>query len=363
MNITIYKINPKYDTGYRTIYTSVPDDILIKEELEGAAEFNSTYNRGKRFNIKRAEKPDFDKIKDVHFIKDTLFDRDYFRRTFPNINIRLTAEKADAILFDEKSIFKNDSPPKTFYKTSVGGNYFDSDEAYRSFLYSARLSAPNLTFDKNSVVYDILFNASSGVIIHTKSEYLESLIASKKPFIHTSDILRCFKQPNELKELTCPEAITLFNQVMSSDEESSKTGIETLLLYDNDKYLPIKLFAYLCKRNSVGWGWQSKSKKLDLFINSFSSYISFLGAIPGGMSTDVYLKFLSNFNSCKFTKDTDFKLLRNFILSKEVVNKFKIIDNSGLELIYPFINFTSGNLATQTQEPVNVTSFTTKFAI
>lgn len=366
MNITVYRINPKYAVGYGIKYTSIPEDIIVQEELIDVQEFTNSYNisanRGKRFNIKKAEKPDFDNIKDVHFIRDTIFDRDFFRRTFPNINIRLTADKVDAILFDEKSIFKNDSPGSTFYKTAAG-RYFDVDEAYRHFLSSIRQNLLELNMDKTSIVYDIFFNSPTTVVIHTKSEYLEKLIASGKPFIHTSDILRCFKQPNQLKELSCSEAVTLFNQVMSTDDESSKAGMETLLMYDNDKYLPVKLFAYLCKKNSIGWNYKSNSKKLDLFIEAFSKYINYVGQIHAGMTTDTYLRLLTNFNACAFNKETDFKLLKDFILSKEVVNKFKIIDGGGLELLYPFINFTSGNLAAKPIESTSTTSFMTKFAI
>lgn len=61
-------------------------------------------------NIQKTNINDLD-INNVYFLRGSTFDRQFFRRTYPNIKIRTEPKYADVILYDDRSLKKNSKSP------------------------------------------------------------------------------------------------------------------------------------------------------------------------------------------------------------------------------------------------------------
>ena len=294
--------------------------------------------RGRNLNVSSEYTGDFQKITDIHFLKGTNFDRDFFRRMYPSINIRHKPETADLIVYDEKSMFSNDRVPKTYYKygdTVFGHDMLAAMLTLREFIQNANGGSyyylrGTVKLAEDTIKLVELANACyakqySVVHLTDRNEYFETLSALSKPYLHVSNILKKMESSQRSNNLSLEELVTLFDQVSSNNKDSIVTALETLIMYDSDKYLPVQtlLLKYALEEKSELTGAGS-SKKLQLFCsaysirNDYSSMFSNINSFFNSFSTKIMGAAVS-------TK-TDFEILSKFIRSPTFMSK--IIEKS-----------------------------------
>jgi hypothetical protein len=293
--------------------------------------------RGRNLNVGSEYSGDFQKITDIHFLKGTNFDRDFFRRMYPSINIRHKPETADLIVYDEKSLFSNDKVPKTYYKYNdvvFGYDTLSAMLTLREFIQN--VSGGSYYYLKGTVklVGDTcrlvdLANAcylKQYKVTHLvdRNEYFDTLAALSKPYLHVSNILKKMESSQRSNNLSLEELITLFDQVSSNNKNSIITALETLIMYDSEKYLPVQtlLLKYALEEKSEMTSAGS-SKKLQIFCstysirNEYSSMFSNINSFFGSFSSKIMGAASPN---------TDFEILSKFIRSPTFMSK--IIEKS-----------------------------------
>lgn len=261
-------------------------DDSIFDIIEMDVVKNSSKGRGNNLNTSKEYTGDFAKIENVHFVKGTGFDRDYFRRLYPNINVRIKPELADVIIYDEQALFSNDLPTRYALETTHNGKLeyiVNIISAFNNLVesivspmsWSARSYGP-FDVEKNSLINSYIQNAKSSTQINKScylspvNKYFEALRAADLPYIHVNEVFNNF--PSDLKQnnLNISECITYLSQITSKDTEMAKTAMESVLMYNSKKYLPIQcLLCSIYNRECAG----IKSNKINLFMGANRNYI------------------------------------------------------------------------------------------
>jgi len=286
--------------------------------------------RGQNLNTSNLFTGDFSKITDLHFIKGAYFDREYFKRLYPNINIRYKPELAQVIAFDERSIFENDSKSYTVYKTACG-IYFSNT---RNLSTIAMAVSPTCTSTKqrygklvglgkdSKIIGTILNSLASGtyavVNLIEKNPYFDLLASLNKPYIHISTIVNCTDSSARQNTLTLEECLTYFNQITSDNIEASSTAMDAVLMYNPQKYLPLMLIMYSFYKP------MRPSKKQILFSSTNGQHLIY-NPRYGGL--DQYIGLITSINQkCGELEpkypNTDWDIVRKFALSQEVYKRF-----------------------------------------
>lgn len=338
----------------------INDSIFdIKEE-----DYIPCDRRGENLDVSNKFNGDFSKIKDVHFLKGTYFDRDYFRRLYPNINVRIKPELADIIIYDEKSIFENDIVPRyyTFLKEKSSGDilYFNSDSILNNICecignphsYSRNIYGQLILAD-GSIIKKFVDNKNeiSGCYLGIKNEYYETLNKLKKPYLSTTDAIN--KIPSTLKQNTLPieECFSYFNQIRSCDAQAMRTAMESIIMYNTEKYLPLQVLFYSYYINTqtttkTSGNLIKPSNKINLFYEANKNFVIGPHIIENALSV---LSHFSNLCSNHFTKicpNADWQLIRKFLLSKEFYDAASSTNKyNGLKIHGVAIEFMSPPLA------------------
>lgn len=287
--------------------------------------------RGNNLDVSLKYAGDFSKIKDVHFIKGTGFDRDYFRRLYPDINIRIKPELADVIIYDEQSLFSNDVVPKYAIEFShndeptyiLGGSHqlgILVDVVNSPLSYNGRFYGP-VSIESKSVIESYLLACKSGkyksIYIGEKNTYYDTLTSLKKPYIHVNEVLNKFPSALRQNNLSLSECITYLHQVKSGDAEIMKAAMEAILMYNVEKYLPLQcLFTSIYNKelnsNRVS---PPKSNKINLFYNSNRNAI--VSYVDGHNIFNLLSMFSAVCTNTFKSKAIDWKTIREFVLSDE----------------------------------------------
>ena len=344
--------------------------LFINDSIFDIREENYTPcdRRGSNLDISNKFSGNFSKIKDVHFLKGTYFDRDYFRRLYPNINVRIKPELADVIIYDDKAIFENDIIPKyyTYIKDKNSGEilYFNSDNVLNNICecvgnphsYARNLYGQVILAD-GSVIKKFVENKHeiNGCYLGVKNEYYEALTALGKPYLSTTDALN--KIPSTLKQntLSIEECFTYFNQIRSGDPQAMRTAMEAIVMYNTDKYLPLQVLFYsyyLYIQQTTKSGILKPSNKLNLFYEANKTLFI------GSHIMDNIFNALSSFSSTCAThvknlyKNADWELIRKFLLSKEFYDSANNFRYSGVKIHGVWFEFTMPPLAGPTEQVV-----------
>ena len=364
----IYNLHPLATTTGRVMHNfngKIDDKIILEQDKEGYIECSNTTQDTYSIDTTNKFAGDFSKITDVHFIRGARFDRDYFRRLFPNINVRTKVDKAQVIIYDNKSIWENNETQETviFYD----GDYW----AYLSYndLMHAILAVKNknphytsrVFIDTNSKVYKFLDNSKDWktVRIVKPSEYVASVNAAKLPFITTEDAMS--ELPSNLKQsnLTISEAHSFLSQILSEDKEAAKTAFDSITMYESKKYFPIQVLFYILARVKEQSTYSTSQRNKDSFrSNKNAVFFETMGKcvdyVPSAFSYVQLLDYVMQIilTHAKNSSKESRSILRELLLSETLYNKFNNISTSFVKVPFMKIEFTNNVFKDLDEEPV-----------
>jgi hypothetical protein len=350
--VKIYSVKPTFKLARPanpiSVAPTLGDEIFdINEDIN----LTQMADRGKNIDTSLHYSGDFSKIENVYFIKGATFDRDYFRRLYPNINVRIKPELADVIIYDEKSVFENDVSPSYYYciKKDEGTIYFAPNNLFSTIRNAAynKMSHDNriygdIKIKKDTVLENYLQNIHTSLTtayLGVSTAYVNMLNALKKPYVHVNDILN--KIPSSLKQnnLTLQECLSYLNQIKSGNAPAMKAAYEAIVMYNHDKYLPVQvIFSMLFKHNinksSLSGTSVIKSNKITLFEESYKNFFGHFNT--GNLSLLSFLDYFSRIcanNRAGFGPLTDWDLAKNLIHSDELFKSLPSIAGTALSYL------------------------------
>lgn len=253
------------------------DDSLEEVTVEGELKDDFISSR---IDVSNRFSGDVSKIKNIHFIKGAVFDRDFFRRTYPNINVRNNVGLADVVIYDDRSLFQNESKPVQL-SISSNGTLFSYNYLFNVVAGLLASNENNFINDHNKSVSEVGPNhtlleelAKSPIKskqLFPKNEYMDEISSSKKPFLCTNELLDTLPCDTRSSSLSFEELINLFEQITNKDKAISFAAAETLIMFDSKKYLPLQL-ALLWLNPLIRTVDKSISNKLTLFMNTYAKY-------------------------------------------------------------------------------------------
>lgn len=119
-------------------------------------------------------KIDYTDVKNVYFLRGTFFDRQFFRRTYPNINVRKDPKYADIILYDDKSLTKNS-------KHTIHHYLFD-DRSYKSIPSGETLKVYKIPQQNESIYGNYFLNVFADFLHRAIKNTLHNAVAHNKPW-------------------------------------------------------------------------------------------------------------------------------------------------------------------------------------
>lgn len=358
--VKIYSVKPTFKINRQPNVLSTPP-ILGDEIFDINEDPNLMVmaDRGKNIDTSLRYSGDFSKIENVYFIKGATFDRDYFRRLYPNINVRIKPELADIIIYDEKSVFENDVAPAYYYNIKKDNDviYFAPNNilaliknaAYNKMSYENRLYG-DIKVKKDTVLECFMLNygtaSFSSGYLGTSTAYINMLNTLKKAYVHVNDILN--KIPSSLKQnnLNLQECISYLNQIKSGNGPAMKAAYEAIVMYNHDKYLPVQImFSMLYKYNAAKSAGLSsvpiKSNKITIFEESYKNFFAHYNA--GQLNFLSFLDYFSRIctnNKGVFSPLTDWAITRDLLHSDELFNSIPSIQGNSLSyVVVEGINF------------------------
>lgn len=170
---------------------------------------------------------DLNKIKTYYFIPSTKFDRDYFKRLYPNLKYTRIIKNTDLVIYDDNSYknnfllkFKNFVTNKHDYSCAHDGVYYAIfDYATKYIVEYKSNTIYQKTFDK--ALYGnnlILLNDEDCPDLYGKMIHIDKLFEGMK-----SDLLS--------DNLDSESALTYLKQIMSKNTGAQKAAVESLLSY------------------------------------------------------------------------------------------------------------------------------------
>jgi hypothetical protein len=362
--VKIYSVKPTFKLARVGNVISTPP-ILGDEILDLNEDPNLVVmaDRGKNIDTSLRYSGDFSKIENVYFIKGATFDRDYFRRLYPNINVRIKPELADVIIYDEKSVFENDVSPAYYYTVKKDNDviYFTPNNtlgciknaAYNKMSYENRLYG-DIKVKKDTVLECFMLNygtaSFSSAYLGTSTHYINMLNGLKKAYVHVNDILN--KIPSSLKQnnLSLQECISYLNQIKSGNSPAMKAAYEAIVMYNHDKYLPIQIMFSMLYKYNVAKATGSnnvpvKSNKITIFEESYKNFFAHYN--PSQLNFLSFLDYFSKIcgnNKGSFSTLADWGLTRDLLHADELFKSIpSIAGNSFSYVVIEGVNFNFTN--------------------
>lgn len=201
-------------------------------------------------------------IKTYYFIPNTKFDREYFKRLYPDLKYTRIVKNADIVIYDDNS-YKNNFLQK-FTNAEIGSYqyaYVFNKNFYTIYDYPTYYmlqSSKNTDYTdiifKGTSTYNLLFvNNEDRPEFHGKMIHIDKLFDSMK-----SDLLS--------DNLDTESAITYLKQIMSKNIGAQKAAIEALLSYSNFNLTKSILLSFAPNSTSL------KSAKYDFHIKKYEVF-------------------------------------------------------------------------------------------
>lgn len=285
--------------------------------------------------IELDENADISNVKSVYFVIRTQFDRDLFRRTYPNVTIKKSPKDADLIIYDlNRYNWMINSTITKYY--AIDDRYLVSANTYsvpHIFQILQWAKMPNPTpwaaeyKDKYKesdtgaeIIKYILDSYSNGSFyrspitkVYKKDPYTEMLLASRAKFVNVVRIIQNLKRSNEISDLSLDQCLSLLSQITSGNSPIIRTAIDSLLQYDHKKYLPVQTLLLMTNYTNV------ETSKLKIFKTAYSAFgrYTFDGLASGIDRWIKLVKELYSSGQCDF----DLNLTRDLLHSTEFKNE------------------------------------------
>lgn len=282
------------------LHTSLSDLISLKAKIEKTQKFVISDDllfskekkiirprgaRGTDIPVKEKKYLDDPKnIKNVYFLKDTNFDRGYFRRLYPDINIRKNIENADVIIYDDTSIFSNDKVPPLYKIYTIDNIKYavSANSSIPNFYFGLRSNSnmrlfPTWDTQNSKIISNICqhgsfnFNGRNYIYIRdfVDNPYIEKIKASNKLFLHAEEFFSVRQSSSRSDNMKYEDLLSLAYQITSSDKNASLAACETLIQYNQHKYLPVQSFLFYMSSCDVHYSNFSDSKKFQIFKKTY----------------------------------------------------------------------------------------------
>lgn len=259
-----------------------------------------------------------DGIKNVKFFPNTKFNRSLFRQMYPDINIRRSNEKAEAIIYD-KRIFN-----VRFQDEVI--TYCGQTDIYVDYYLSRLLAEPQSCKIKSLNNTTINFSkwksaGHNNMVRIIKDEHIDHILnamTNNLPYIDISNVFENAKTEMRNENLDLENLKSIYEQISHKDPNIQRVGADILVSLDTTKYLPIQTFLWgFCNLGRI------KSHKIELFVkymadNGISIYMPKSLSYRANHSFNNYpLVYINDFSDslCKsaYTESMDYNLLSDFI--------------------------------------------------
>lgn len=221
-------------TGYKIVeYSDVPDEPETKYILN----------------------KDMKDVKTYYFIPSTKFDREYFRRLYPNLKYTRIIKNADMVIYDEAS-FRN-----TFMKMVSSRNYGYYSSIVNNILYIHNEYSVERVLASST---DVNIKAIAGQQNHQSYYFITESVSDDflGKLIHIDKVFDKFESNLLMKDLNKETCLTLLSQVMSDNVGTKKAAIDTILSYKGYDITKKIIVSFIGKVTSLG------STKLDFYLKS-----------------------------------------------------------------------------------------------
>ena len=255
INKEIILLTPNFSHLHELSMKFSKQNTIMTDEMVFRFEKKTVFfreQRGQYFNPKNnAYSGQISDIKDVYFLRGAQFDRSYFRRLYKDVNVRKFPENADVILYDERSMFENDTLPETI-------TIFTFNDKTYGFLHSKprivgemewrRTQLVNSHFPPNRKECEITNFLISNTVLYTHKkignpiDYFINIQKSGKPFLHIQDFFNSRDSSARSDNMTYSDFLAMAEQLSSNDPAIRNCGIETLIQYNPKKYLALQSF-------------------------------------------------------------------------------------------------------------------------
>jgi hypothetical protein len=194
-------------------------------------------------------------IKTYYFIPSTKFDREYFKRLYPDLKYTRIIKNADMVIYDGAS-FHN-----TFMKTVSSRNYGYYSSVVNNVLYIHDEYGIESVLRSST---DPSIKAICGQQNHQSYYFITESISDEflGKLIHIDKVFDKFESNLLMKNLDKETCLTLLSQVMSDNIGTKKAAVDTILSYKGYDITKKILVSFLSKVTSLG------STKLDFYLKS-----------------------------------------------------------------------------------------------
>ncbi|HEY9705933.1 MAG TPA: hypothetical protein V6C58_26095 [Allocoleopsis sp.] len=233
MKQVIFPINKVviYDAYKSSVHKSI--DIsshvftyMYTSQLPKMREFYTKYTLS---NYLKQDKQPKDDIS-YHFLPSTKFDRDYFRRLYPNMK-EVDKKSADVIICDDKSFYNSHY---------IIFNKFATLEALINHPYRLGYLSRQCILTPTGEIHiqtngGILKYGPDDIIIDSNSYnrmWLIDGVKEKNKVWHINKLIEAVPYKTSSSTLTMDQALILFKQIRSTDKLVSGAGIDALFSYN-----------------------------------------------------------------------------------------------------------------------------------
>jgi hypothetical protein len=251
---------------------------------------NSRGPRGKALDVKSTKYTgDANAVKDVYFLRNTTFDRAYFKRLYPDINIRKNISNADIILYDDSAVFTNDIQPIVYTCFDMAGTKYCVDPShgipyfYQQLKTHHSIARYKINLENGCEIINYIinnggYNRWSGVTEsksfyrireNIENEYFKKIVDSKKPLMSVLDFFSVRNSEARSENLKYSELISLAHQLTSCDNNISMAACDALIQYNPKRYLPIQSFLFFMATKEVNYVHFCESKKFKIFKTAY----------------------------------------------------------------------------------------------
>lgn len=239
----------------KIIKVTCPNKDLVYEELSSEWSYidrwqlSSVIKENERLIKNKFDVKNIDKIKTYYFIPGTKFDRDYFKRLYPELTYTRKIENVGVVFYDDKTIvnalFERDG-------SKYNGGYYWEEDNKTTYLFDDYVSRDLFwTKTKNRPYY-----AYGQLIRKIENKYDGKLLDVDTFFSNRkSSILK--------SEVSAEYVLSIIPQLLTKSIAVQKAGVEILLGLSNELQLTKDLLLTLISNTGkIG------SSKLDFYIKN-----------------------------------------------------------------------------------------------
>lgn len=265
-DIFIVKIKNRHVPN-NTVLTDSDFDITKIDIDLSDYKYDDSYSYNKSANIKIDGKYLFDKskLKDVktyYFVPGTKFDREYFKRLYPDLKYTRILNNVDIVIYDNAAAYNN-TLDKIVPRDKWG-------------CYKAELADKTIYFKDYETQFAIHYSKSTNLSLldgkklpHIDSvsyygQYIKNSIDNKYlgKMLHIDDLFSEMASDLLADNLDKESCLNILSQVLSNNVGTKKAAVETILNYKGYNLCKSIVLSFVGRTNTL------KSSKLDIHTRS-----------------------------------------------------------------------------------------------